>query len=312
MDSFRYLYGPVPSRRLGASLGVSPIPPKTCNYSCIYCQLGRTSRIQTHREIFFPVEDILVELDRYLEKAPVPDAVTVVGEGEPTLYAGLGRLLEGIRSRVTVPVVVITNGALLGDPGVARELEQAHIVMPSLDAWDPESFRRINRPARSISFSEVLEGLQSFSRNWRGQLWLEIMLLAGISDSPEALEKFRILLQGIRTDRIWLNTPVRPPAESSARVVDHRTMEEACRILSALNMDLLVSGTFFSAIADPLEALHSILTRHPMTTGEIRGFLEGRGEMDPDTLLEKLQEDPSIEKVSAGGPETFRIRPGRK
>lgn len=190
MENMKYIYGPVPSRRLGISLGVSPIPKKTCNYSCIYCQLGKTDHFTNTREMFFPVAEILMEFDAFLKSGVSFDVVTIVGEGEPTLYLGLGELILGIKERTDKSVAVITNGALLYDAALRAELGLADIVLPTLDAYDTVSFRKINRPHRSIDFEKVNEGLITFSKEYTGSLWIEIMLIDGINDDDESLRKY--------------------------------------------------------------------------------------------------------------------------
>jgi len=227
MIESRYIYGPVPSRRLGISLGISPIPKKTCNYSCIYCQLGRTDKMVYSREMFVRIDDILDEFEKTKDKVRDFDAVTIVGEGEPTLYLGLGKLIRGLKDRTDKPVAVITNGALLSDPEVREELMAADIVLPSADAWDKESFRKINRPIGLLNYWEVRSGLVEFSKNYEGQLWLEIMLMKGINDSHETLQRYRELLKEIRYVRLYINTPVRPPAEDFVRYLDREDMERA-------------------------------------------------------------------------------------
>ena len=161
MSGYKYLFGPVPSRRLGASLGVSPIPERTCNYSCVYCQLGRTLRMTNTRQEFFPLEEILAEFREYLQGSIPFDVVTVVGEGEPTLYSRLGELIAGLKKETDKPVAVITNGALLYDAEMRRELMEADIVLPSLDAVTEEQYRKIDRPMGSIGFAEMAEGSAS-------------------------------------------------------------------------------------------------------------------------------------------------------
>jgi len=146
MNNMKYVYGPVPSRRLGISLGISPIPKKTCNYSCIYCQLGRTDIMTNTRKMFFPVQKIMSEFNEVLKKRIFFDVITIVGEGEPTLYLGLGELISEIKGKTDKPVALITNGALLYDRDLRREAAKADIVLPTLDAYDEASFRKINRP----------------------------------------------------------------------------------------------------------------------------------------------------------------------
>ena len=304
----RYVYGPVPSRRMGRSLGVSPIPQKTCNYSCVYCQLGRTSRMTNTRQTFFPVSDILAEFEQVLDKEVAFDVVTLVGEGEPTLYTGLGQLIEGIKARTDQPVAVITNGALLYDPQVRAELSQADLVLPTLDAYDQDSFKQINRPHGSLRFPEVLEGLISFSREYKGQLWIEIMLMEDINDDAASLSKFAQVLAQIRYDRLYLNTPVRPPAEMEVKPISASKMKEAVNLLGGIAIDLLASEGFSSEIKDDYEAVLSIIKRHPMNQHEIESFLLARGNREAALLLKRLKEDARVEVISYKGYETFRLR----
>lgn len=309
MATMRFVYGPVPSRRLGLSLGVSPIPPKVCNYSCVYCQLGRTDRLTATRAMFFPVADIVREFAAALPEAGRLDAVTIVGEGEPTLYSGLGELIGQIGARADTPLAVITNGALLSDPQVRAELAGADIVLPSMDAWDEESFRRINRPHGRLRWADVHAGLLAFSHEYPGQLWLEIMLMRGVNDDDASLRRYARLLREVRYDRLYLNTPVRPPAEPEVQAVDHQTMARAAEALGATSIDLLASEGFRSEIADDYDAVLSIIRRHPMNAFERQAFLGVRGVGDSAALLERLSGDPAIERVHYRGIDTFRLRP---
>ena len=182
MNDFKYVFGPIPSRRLGRSLGISPLPKKTCNYSCIYCQLGRTDKMTNKRQEFYKTEDIIAEFKQYLKDSDKFDIVTVVGEGEPTLAANLGELVVALKALTDKPVAVITNGALLSDPQVREELCHADMVLPSLDAYNQEISKKIDRPYGTIKFEEEFEGLKKFTHMYEGELWLEIMLVDGIND----------------------------------------------------------------------------------------------------------------------------------
>jgi len=163
--SWRTIYGPIPSRRLGRSLGISPIPDKTCNYSCIYCMLGRTDHFTNERRDWFPLQDILAELDDALRTiAPPPEHISIVGNGEPTLYLHLGELIAGVRQRTDIPVAVITNGALLSEPDVRTALAAADVVLVSFNAPTEELFRRINRPCPGITLESTRAGLLAFAR----------------------------------------------------------------------------------------------------------------------------------------------------
>ena len=308
MNDFHYLFGPLPSRRLGNSLGVSPIPERTCNYSCIYCQLGRTTHMTRKRQEFFPLEDILTELRTYLQEGPPFDVISIVGEGEPTLYSRLGELIHGVKQCTDKPVTVITNGALLADPQVRQELLEADIVLPSLDAYNAEIFKKIDRPHGLLDFDAIQQGLIEFSHQYQGQLWIEIMLLAGINDDDYALDQFAAILKQIRYDRVYINTPVRPPAESNVQAPSAERVQAAVQKLSALSIDMLSSGSFFSEESDPYEAIISICRRHPMNQFELDAFLDSRHVADKQQIKDRLEQDSIVEPVVYKGITTYRIR----
>ena len=177
----RHVYGPVPSRRLGRSLGVDLVPFKTCSYDCIYCQLGRTTNKTTERKEYVPVDDVLEELAEKLRSEPGPDYVGLAGSGEPTLHARIGDLIAGIKRLTSVPVAVLTNGSMLWRSDVRAGIAEADLVMPSLDAGTPRRFERVNRPHRDISFEKMVDGLVTFCAVFRGKVWLEVFVLAGIN-----------------------------------------------------------------------------------------------------------------------------------
>jgi len=214
-----YLFGPVPSRRLGCSLGVDVIPYKTCTYDCIYCQLGTTTHLTTERSADVPVGAVLDELDETLRSDRTPDYITLAGSGEPTLYAELGTLIAGIKARTAIPVAVITNGSLLWDTAVRAAVCQADLVIPSLDAGDETLFRCINRPHPEISYTRMLDGLAALRTDYHGPIWLEVMLLAGMTAIAAEVEKIKGHLERIKPDRVQVNTVVRPPAKDFAMPV---------------------------------------------------------------------------------------------
>lgn len=304
----KYIYGPIPSRRLGKSLGVSPIPKKACNYACVYCQLGRTDKMTNVRKEYYPVEEILSELEEVLKTDVEFDAVSVVGEGEPTLYSDLEKLIDGIRRLTDKPVTVITNGALLDDPDVLRALFKADIVLPSLDAYDEETFRKINRPHGRLDFNRALEGLIDFSHKFPGQLWLEIMLIKDINDDEESLYKFRKLLKRIRYDHLYLNTPVRPPAESWVAPSTPERLEAAVKLLGGTAIGYLSPDPYQSGIADDYEAILSIIRRHPMNQHEVEDFLKKRKCPDPEAIFRRLHNDERLERIKYKGFVTFRLK----
>ena len=222
-DGRALVYGPVPSRRLGRSLGVDLVPFKTCTYDCVYCQLGPTTHKTATRERWVEPSRVLEQVRGRL--ASRPDVIALAGSGEPTLYAGLGEVIEGIKAMADVPLVVITNGSLLGRPDVQRDLAGADVVLPSLDAGDDASYRAVNRPHESLGFDELVEGMAAFSASFSGEIWLEVMLLDGVTGTGAMVEKFARLAARIGPDRIQLNTVVRPPAEQGARPVSPESLE---------------------------------------------------------------------------------------
>ncbi len=306
MENMKRVYGPVPSRRMGISVGVSPIPDSCCNYSCIYCQLGRTRRLTNERKEFFSVNEIIEEFKMFLSKKPYFDVVTLVGEGEPTLYLKLGELISEIKKLTDKPVAVITNGALLSDENLRNELMNADIVLPSIDANNEIVYKKINRPHGKIKFEDMFEGLVEFSKNYKGQLWLETMIVKDINDGRESLLKFKSLLDKISYDRLYINTPVRPPAESWVEPVSEEKIREAIEILDGISISTLCSEGFYSGIEDDYEAILSIIKRHPMNQHEIMGLLNSRNCENPEELLERLNQDDNIEKIDYKGYRTYR------
>lgn len=227
-----FTYGPVPSRRLGLSLGINIIPRKTCTLDCCYCQLGRTKVKTLKRQSFFPVKEIIAQVRLAVRqarsssrKSPI-SFLTFSGEGEPTLNSDIGRLIRRLKGEFRIPVAVITNSTLFTDPQVRRDLYAADLVVPSLDAADQRTFARIDRGHRNLQIADIITGLKLFRRYYRGQLWLEIMLVRGINDSPEQLMKLRRAAWEIRPDRVHLNTVVRPPAEKWARPLPPDDLEQ--------------------------------------------------------------------------------------
>ena len=236
------------------------------------------------------------------------DVVTIVGEGEPTLYLGLGELIDAIKQRTDKPVALITNGALLYDSDLRQEAAKADIVLPTLDAYDETSFRKINRPFGKISFESVNAGLTAFSEEYEGQLWLEIMLIAGINDDEDSLSKYEQALKKIKYDRLYLNTPIRPPAEAGVKALSYEAMNRAAAWLGGISIDLLVSKGFHSEIEDDYEAILSIIKRHPMNQFEIRSFLESRNSKLIEWVMDLLGRDENINVLNYRGINTYRLK----
>jgi wyosine [tRNA(Phe)-imidazoG37] synthetase (radical SAM superfamily) len=210
---YPHLFGPVYSRRLGRSLGVDLLPHKTCSLDCVYCERGATTHLTTSRAEFAPVEAIIAELDKYLGPRPDLDAITFSGSGEPTLYAGLGRIIQHLKTKhPRYRVVILTNGTLFSKPEVRREVLQADLVVPSLDGATPESFQAINRPAHGITVEQIVEGLVALRSEYQGSLVLEVFVVPGVNDTNREVEALQAAAERIRPDAIQLNRLERPSA----------------------------------------------------------------------------------------------------
>ncbi|MBA3006601.1 MAG: radical SAM protein [Proteobacteria bacterium] len=231
----KYLFGPVYSRRLGHSLGIDLLPPKICSLNCVYCEVGPTTDLTCDRKEYVPTEEILKEIDQVLARGAAErhiDVFTLTAMGEPTLHTGLGEIIAYLKKKTDKPVAVLTNGTLFFDPKVRAELSAADIVIPSLDAARQESFDRVNQPAAAVNLEQVIEGLALFSREFRGEVWLEILLVRDMNDSLADLVALQQAVRRIHPARIQLNTVARPPMDGRARPVTREVMEQAATMLA--------------------------------------------------------------------------------
>ena len=227
------IFGPVPSRRLGFSLGIDVVPFKTCSLDCIYCQLGKTTHKTIERKEYISVDTILREIEKTLttNKDKKINYITFSGSGEPTLNSGIGKMIEEIKKITSIPVAVLTNGTLLHHPELQEQLQQADLIIPSLDALDEITFQAINRPHPSLTLERLVSGIADFSQNFPGEIWLEIMLIKGMNDDWQQITKFSQLVKQITLEKIQLNTPVRPPAEETVKAVSLSFLKKAKSIL---------------------------------------------------------------------------------
>lgn len=222
----KYIYGPVPSRRLGFSLGVDLVSYKTCSFDCIYCQLGRTTNKTIKRKEYIRKDEILSQVEATIFTNKRIDYITLSGSGEPTLNSTIREIIEGIKKMTKIPVAVLTNGSLLYNEKVRRDLLSADLVLPSLDAADSETFQAINCPHRFLDFSKIIQGLKDFRKEFKGSIWLEIMLIKDVNDNPKEIELFKSIISGIDFDEIQLNTVIRPPSEKSAFPIGINKLKE--------------------------------------------------------------------------------------
>jgi len=270
------IFGPVPSRRLGFSLGVDTIPYKTCTLDCIYCQLGRTTNKTLERKEYILADVIVDEVEKIIkEKKKKIDYITFSGSGEPTLNLKIGDMIERIKKITTIPIAVLTNGTLLYSEKLRDELKKADLVIPSLDAADDPTFRQVSRPHPSLSFEMMVSGIVKFSQEFKGKIWLEIMLVKGINDSLKHIQKISKIIKEIRVDKIQLNTPVRPPAEEFVRPLSIQNLE---KIKSLLGDKCEVIAAFKRARQkayreDVEEQIITLIKRRPVTLTDISNSL---------------------------------------
>lgn len=299
----RYIYGPVPSRRLGRSLGVDPIPSKTCNYQCIYCQLGKTSNFTNTRSNFIPKYDIQQEIKIAIRQNEGNfDYITFVGSGEPTLYKDLKELIETVKRESKKPICVITNGSLLYNDDVKQALNLVNVVLPSLDAWDQKSFRKIHRPHPTLNYNKILNGLIKFRNEFNGKFWIEIMLMKNINDSEEQLIKIKEKIDLINPDRVDINVPIRPPTEDWVKIPDKSIFSTLNSIFgSYYPINFPEIGNFTTYSLDFEKELLNIIERHPLRQNQIfKIFSKNFKKALLLKKLKKLQKQKIIQKKTYG------------
>jgi wyosine [tRNA(Phe)-imidazoG37] synthetase (radical SAM superfamily) len=302
-----YVFGPVPSRRLGKSLGIDPIPFKTCNWNCVYCQLGRTAPLTTERKAYVPADKLVEQVKRAVERHRPGeiDWITFVGSGEPTLHVDLGRMIREVKAFTSIPVAVITNGSLLFLPEVREELTAADAVLPSVDAGSEPLYQKINRPAPQLKFAEFIEGLCAFRQMYGGKFWVEVMLVKGLNDTEEALADLATVLRRIGPAEVHLNLPVRPPADPWVEPPDEGGLMRATAMLGAAARILHPAGGDFDLgeFDDVVDAVVTVVTRHPMRRDELIDTLH-RWESDRvDQALKQLRESGQLQVIMRYGQE---------
>lgn len=273
-------FGPVPSRRLGQSVGVNNIPPKICSYSCVYCQLGKTLDMRAVRESFYAPEDILKAVQRKIVNAGLKaeriDYVTFVSDGEPTLDINLRGEIETTK-RLGVKVAVITNSSLIWQKDVQSDLCRADWVSLKIDAVSEGVWRKINRPHKYLRFNDILRGMREFSNIFKGTLATETMLIKDINDNAAELEKIAGFIAGLKNDKSYISVPIRPPAEKWAKPADEKAVNKAYQVFKERGIDaeylIGYEGNAFAFTGNIEADLLSIASVHPMRKDAVIEFL---------------------------------------
>jgi len=304
-----YIYGPVPSRRLGLSLGVDIVPAKICTLDCTYCQVGRTTQKSIIRQDFVDIAAVLRELQEKLGAGLQADHVTIGGSGEPTLNSRLGELIDGIRRLTKIPVAILTNGTLLYRQDVRAECAKADVVCPTLDAAEAAVFEAVHRPAPGITIEKLVSGLTQFRRGYTGQIWLEVFLVAGVNTDARQIEKVKALIRQIRPDKVHLNTAVRPPAEPDVQAVPVERMNAIAREIGG-NCEVIgapPAGRDGRRAKRAEADLLSVLKRRPCSVQDICAGL-GLDRDEVLTLVTHLQDLGLITAEPRADTTYFQIR----
>jgi len=231
----KYIYGPVKSRRLGLSLGITVTPCKVCSFDCVYCQLGKTTiktaEIQEHLKAGEIIQELIIWVQNNPQLAQELNYISFSGAGEPTLNSRIGQLIAEIKKVIPVPIAVITNASLLNNPQVRKDISLADLIVPSLDAANPEVFLQINRPHETLKLDEIIQGLISLRKEFSGQIWLEVMLVRGINDDLRQIKRLNEIIEKINPQKIQLNSPVRSTTECNVLAVDKSKLDKIRDIL---------------------------------------------------------------------------------
>ncbi len=315
-----HIFGPVNSRRLGRSLGVDLFQEKICTLNCIYCEVGATVRLTCERAEYASTQNILSEIDSYCqdqERMAELDFITVTASGEPTLHSDFGRIIAHLKNTAEKPIAVLTNGTTLFNPKIRQETALADLVIPSLDSALPAGFKKIDRPANCVDLQQVIEGLITFSQEYDGKLWLEILFAEGINDSSEEVLALRKVADRMRLNRIQLNTVARPPLESFARPLGKENMSKIAQQFRKDNplrpVDLLAfratqedeseeqKKIYFNLDRDSdrqsfITEVTEMLKRRPCTAADINRLFHLGGADKVEQLLDSLVQDACIQK----------------
>jgi len=298
---YNYLFGPVPSRRLGISLGVDLVPMKTCTLNCIYCECGESTHLTLERREYVPFDMVKQELSLYFENNPVPDYITFSGSGEPTLNSRIGDVLHVIKSHFhNIPTAVLTNGTLFSQKQVREDIKAATVIIPSLDAATEKVFRKINRPSPHLKIDKIIEGLIRLRKEYRGKLWLEIFIVPGMNDTEQELTALKQAIDKIEPDQIQLNTLDRPGPVPTLRTATRQKLEYVIDFWQIENASIIADvpehKELFPYRKDTASAILGTIARRPCTLKDLSEIL-GLHTGEVKKYIDSLQTDKKINVV---------------
>jgi len=301
INMYKYLFGPVPSRRLGMSLGVDLVPKKVCSLNCVYCEVGETTKLTTQRKEYILVKNIISELDDYFKNNPDPDYFTFSGSGEPTLNKGIVEVLKYIKlHRPNIPIAILTNGTMFFDKEVKQAAMLADVILPSLDAATDEVFQKINRPADNLLIKKCIDELISFRKEYKGKIWLEVFILPGYNDSISELIELKKAILDINPDSIQLNTLDRPGTISNLRSATNKELQKIIDFWGIDNVEIIASAPERKKVksyrADVESAILETIVRRPCTISDLEKIL-GMHVSEINKYLDVLDSDNKIEIV---------------
>jgi wyosine [tRNA(Phe)-imidazoG37] synthetase (radical SAM superfamily) len=307
----KYLFGPVNSRRLGVSLGIDLLPYKTCSFDCIYCECGCSTELTIEQREFFPTKDVIEELDNYLSNKPELDYITFSGSGEPTLHSGIGQIVNHLKDRYPqYMIALLTNGTLLGNPDVRRDIIRCDLVIPSIDAATEYSFRKICRPADGINLEGVIRGIRKFREEYSGQLFLEIFIIPGVNDIQAELEALKKVCTGIKPDAIQLNYLDRPGCVEWITVPSTQRLLEIKEFMKPLYVQIAdrcnIGERVPLASLDPVRGIRSFLALRPASIDDIITSI-GMRKGDISKLLRRMESEGIIARVKSEKGEFYSL-----
>ena len=296
---YKHLFGPVPSRRLGMSLGVDLVPHKVCSLNCVYCECGATTNLTSDRKEYVSYDEIIEELNDFFKNNDNPDYITFSGAGEPTLNIHIGKVIDYIKANFkNIPVAVLTNGSLLSKPDVRQELLNADLILPSLDAATNLAFKKIDRPAENLNIEDYIQGLIDFSKDFKGTIWLEIMILPGFNDDLENLNLLKEAIKKINPEKVQLNTLDRPGVIDNIRAATRIELQNIIDLWQLKNVEIIASSAIRkdnkSFRKDTENAIMETISRRPCTLEDLEKIL-GLHVNEINKYLDVLDTDNKIE-----------------